>query len=144
VISGFAAAGDLTTGFAGVAGVRGGALAAGLAGWGGDLRGATATDARCFAEAFEAGFFLPVAFPGGALAARRDGLAADFETTVGLRAGFAGAEAAFFFAADVVWPVRGRAGVGLPDAAAALVLRSEIADAADIFMHAEPLFPSKV
>jgi hypothetical protein len=130
----------LAAGFAGVAGgVRIGAIATGLATWRGDFRGGAATDARGFATGLEAGFFLTAAFTGGALAARWAGLAADFATTASLRAGFPAAGAAFFFAPDVVWPVCGRAGVCLRDAA--LVLASEIADAADIFMP-NLVFPS--
>lgn len=129
--------------FAGaVGGVRTGAFAAGRATRGGGFRGAAVTDARGFATAFGAGFFLTAAFMGGALAARRAAaLAADFGATVGLRAGFAVAEAAFFFATEAVWLVCGRTCACLRDAPVALVLRSEIADAADIFMP-NPVFPS--
>ena len=135
-ISGFAATGVFTAGFAGA-----GALAAGLTTRGGDFLGVAATDARGFATTFGAGFFLTAVFTGGALAARRvAALAADFDATAGLRVGFAAAEAAFFFAAGAVWLACGRACACLR-AALAVVLRSEIADAADIFMS-NLVFPS--
>jgi hypothetical protein len=145
VISGFAATGALTAAFAGAAGgVRTGAFAAGRATRGSGFRGAAATEARGFATAFGADFFLTAVFTGGALAARRAAaLAADFDATDGLRAGFAAAEVAFFFTAEAVWLVCGRACSCLRGAVAALVLRSEIADAADTFMP-NLVFPSSV
>jgi hypothetical protein len=117
-----------------------GAFTAGLTTRGGAFRGAAAVAVRGFATTFGAGFFLTAALTGGALAARwAAALAADFDATDGLRAGFAAAEAAFFFA--VAWLVCARPGVGLRGAVAALDLRSEIADAADIFMP-NLVFPS--